>query len=272
MSVIRVKLVNVELCFFLIVEHNLAKIGKFCFQLIANDKNPNKKMVIFKQGAEAKLTISDFNGQPCLIKERFVKNYRHPDLDSHLTKERMRAESKAVSRCLAAGVNAPQIFHMDLNDRKIYMKYYEKSITAKAYINDIVPKLNDAEEREKRIPKLATEIGTCVGKMHANNIIHGDLTTSNILLDPSDADDGSFREYSLIMIDFGLSSYSQSSEQKGVDLYVLERALLSTHSGVPNLFDNILEAYKIANSKSSAETIVKFEEVRARGRKRTMVG
>lgn len=229
-------------------------------------------MVVFKQGAEARLTIGEFNGQQCLIKERFVKNYRHPELDTHLTKERMRAESKAVSRCVAAGVNAPQIFHMDLNDRKIYMKYYEKSITAKAYINDIVPNLNDAEERENRIQKLATEIGTCVGKMHANNIIHGDLTTSNILLDPSDADDGSFREYFLIMIDFGLSSYSQSSEQKGVDLYVLERALLSTHSGVPNLFNNILEAYKLANSKSSAETIVKFEEVRARGRKRTMVG
>lgn len=230
-------------------------------------------MTIIKQGAEAKLYLGEFNGQHCLIKERFAKQYRHPELDTHLTKERMRAESKAITRCQAAGVNAPKVLHMDLNERKIYMTYYEHSITAKAYINDVIPTLPDATEREERISKLADEIGTCVGKMHANHIIHGDLTTSNMLLDPLQSDDGdAFSQYSLIVIDFGLASYGQSSEQKGVDLYVLERALLSTHSGIPNLFDSILKAYKIANTANPAETIAKFEEVRARGRKRTMVG
>lgn len=230
-------------------------------------------MTIIKQGAEAKLYLGEFNGQQCLIKERFVKKYRHPELDTHLTKERMRAESKAITRCQAAGVDTPKIFHMDLNERKIYMKYYEHSITVKAYINDIIQSLSDATEREKRINKLTEKIGLCVGKMHANNIIHGDLTTSNILLDPlkSDANE-QFSQYSMIVIDFGLASYSQNSEQKGVDLYVLERALLSTHSGIPNLFDSILNAYKIANTVNPNETIAKFEEVRARGRKRTMVG
>lgn len=230
-------------------------------------------MSVIKQGAEAKLYIGEFNNQQCLIKERFVKHYRHPELDTHLSKERMRAESKAITRCQAAGVNAPNILHMDLNERKIFMKYYANSITAKLYLNDIVASLCDAAEREKRIDKLANEIGTCVGKMHAHNIIHGDLTTSNILLDPHEPDgNDAFAQYSMIVIDFGLASYSQSSEQKGVDLYVLERALLSTHSGIPNLFDSILNAYKLANTANPDETIAKFEEVRARGRKRTMVG
>lgn len=224
-------------------------------------------MEIFKQGAEAKLTIGDFNGKRCLVKERFVKNYRHPDLDSNLTKERMRAESKAVSRCQTAGVLVPKIFHMDLTDRKIYMEYFDKSITAKMFINEIAPTFSDATERLNR---LAEEIGTSVGRLHANNIIHGDLTTSNILLDPTK--EGIFTDYTLIMIDFGLSSYSQSTEQKGVDLYVLERALLSTHSGVPQLFDSIMKAYETANTKDARDTITKFLEVRARGRKRTMIG
>lgn len=229
-------------------------------------------MVLIKQGAEAKLTVGVFGGKPCLIKERFVKNYRHPDLDAHLTKERMRAESRTAERCQAAGVNAPHVLHMDLKERKIYMEYFEKSITAKEFINDVLPKVNDETEREQRINKLTGEIGTCIGKMHANNLIHGDLTTSNILLDPLDTDDGNFRDYKLIMIDFGLSSWSQSSEVKGVDLYVLERALLSTHSGISNLFNSILDAYKAANTGNLTEIISKFEEVRARGRKRTMVG
>lgn len=229
-------------------------------------------MGILKQGAEAKLLIGEFGGKLCLIKERFVKNYRHPELDAHLTKERIRAESKTAVRCQAAGVNAPQILHTDLEERKIYMEYFEKSITAKEYINEVLPKSDDAAEQVQKINQLAKEIGTSIGKMHANNLIHGDLTTSNILLDPLETDDGNFRDYKLIMIDFGLSSYNQSSEVKGVDLYVLERALLSTHSAISNLFTLILEAYKAANTGNLTEILSKFEEVRARGRKRTMIG
>lgn len=224
---------------------------------------------IIKQGAEAKLFLGEFNGQKCLIKERFQKKYRHPDLDQQLTKERMRAESKALSRCTTAGILTPKVLHMDLNERKIYMEYLDKSITAKLYINEIVPSIDDADKRESKLNELAKRIGNVVGRMHLNNIIHGDLTTSNILLNPTSDD---LSTYDLIMIDFGLANYGQSGEQKGVDLYVLERALLSTHSGVPTLFNVILDAYKDANAKNWTGIIQKFEEIRARGRKRTMVG
>lgn len=225
---------------------------------------------VLKQGAEAKLFLGKFQENVCLIKERFPKKYRHPELDTHLTKERMRAESKAISRCQAAGIKVPKVYNMDLNSRRICMEYFDKSITAKAYINEHIPKCDNEVECNEKLEELAKRIGTVIGTMHANNIIHGDLTTSNILLDPKTEND--FSDYELVMIDFGLASYGQSSEQKGVDLYVLERALLSTHSAVPTLFPNILDAYKAANIKNCEETISKFEEVRARGRKRTMIG
>lgn len=226
---------------------------------------------ILKQGAEAKILIGEYNNQQCIIKERFIKNYRHSQLDSHLTKERMRAESKAVSRCQAAGLIVPKIYHMDLNNRRIYMEYFDKSITAKVYINEFIPKIEAIEEQNNSLNELAEKIGRVIGTMHAHNIIHGDLTTSNILLDPKSGSKD-FRDYNVVMIDFGLAGYGQSTEQKGVDLYVLERALLSTHSAVPKLFPVILEAYKESNTKDSKETITKFEEVRTRGRKRTMIG
>lgn len=225
---------------------------------------------ILKQGAEAKLFLGHFQENPCLIKERFQKKYRHPELDTHLTKERMRAESKAISRCQAAGIKVPKIFNMDLNSRRICMEYFGKSITAKTYISEHISRCDNETDRNKKLEDLAKRIGTVIGTMHANNIIHGDLTTSNILLDPKIKND--FGDYDLVMIDFGLASYGQSSEQKGVDLYVLERALLSTHSAVPTLFPIIFKAYIAANSKNCTETIAKFEEVRARGRKRTMIG
>jgi TP53 regulating kinase and related kinases len=150
----------------------------------------------------------------------------------------------------------PEIIHSD--SRKVYMKYYKDAITAKEFIFK-----NQAEKAV--LDSLTKRIGENIGKLHANNIIHGDLTTSNILIEEKEND------FELIMIDFGLSCYSSSHEDKGVDLYVLERALISTHSTLPFLFDDILEDYKIANP-SAEETIKKFEEVRTRGRKRTMIG
>ena len=216
---------------------------------------------LFKQGAEAKLLIGVYDGKPCLIKERFVKNYRLPELDKTLTKCRIKAEQKAVKRCEDAGIMVPKLFNVDFNERKIYMEYFDKAITAKEFINQI-QKQTDSQEQ---LNELTRRIGEVVGKFHSNNIIHGDLTTSNILIDRKD------ENYNLIMIDFGLSSYSTNHEDKGVDLYVLERALLSTHSNLPDLFEEILKQYRVTNP-TSEETVKKFEEVRARGRKRTMVG
>lgn len=218
---------------------------------------------ILKQGAEAKLYISEFNSQKCLVKERFKKTYRLPEIDKQLSGERMKAESKAISRCQAAGILVPKIYHMNLNDRKIYMEYFDRAITAKKYITDL------AADSEEQLKHLGETIGRIVGEMHANNIIHGDLTTSNMLLNPKSDD---CHDYDLIFIDFGLAHYGHSTEDKGVDLYVLERALLSTHSSVPTIFEIILNSYKLHNPKGASVVVSKFEDVRARGRKRTMVG
>lgn len=227
---------------------------------------------IFKQGAEGRLYISEYSGKPCLVKERFIKHYRHPDLDKHLTKERIRTEVKSITRCQAAGVLAPEVYHHDLKERKIYMEFYPSAITAKDYINENVPKYDDEEVQKKAMDKFADQFGQIIGKLHANNIVHGDLTTSNVLLQPGGDELDQFKDYKLVMIDFGLSQYQTSPESKGVDLYVLERALLSTHSTLPTLFEKILEAYSKENQAGRQAVIMKLEEVRARGRKRTMVG
>lgn len=215
---------------------------------------------VLKQGAEARLYVGNFAGTSCLVKERFVKNYRLSELDKTLTKSRIKAEQKTVKRCEDAGILVPKLYSVNFNERKVYMEYFNKAITAKNFIDQL-----QKQQASAKLEELARRIGEVVGKFHASNIIHGDLTTSNMLIDEGEGD------YKLIMIDFGLSSYSASHEDKGVDLYVLERALLSTHSNLPDLFEFILKAYKEANP-TSEETIKKFEEVRARGRKRTMVG
>ncbi|XP_062128185.1 EKC/KEOPS complex subunit TP53RK [Drosophila sulfurigaster albostrigata] len=224
---------------------------------------------IIKQGAEGRLYLGDFKGESCLIKERFVKKYRHPELDTQITRQRMKAEVKASSRCLAAGILAPRILHSDLNTHKLYMEYFGNAQTAKKFIQNTVAAESDEEKVKEKLLGLCIRIGAIIGQMHANNIIHGDLTTSNILINPNPA---AKNEYDVILIDFGLSHYNQGAEDKGVDLYVLERALLSTHSEQKYIFEYILAEYRRNCGKDEEVVIAKFDEVRARGRKRTMIG
>lgn len=146
---------------------------------------------------------------------------------------------------------------MDLKKRQIFMEYLETSRTAKQVIDEL-----ELANGTQELKKLANSVGEILIKVHAIQMVHGDLTSSNILV----TDD-----MEVTLIDFGLSSMNASNEDKAVDLYVLERALLSAHATGETFFQNILESYK-QEGKASQAVLVKFEEVRARGRKRTMVG
>ncbi|XP_026480402.1 EKC/KEOPS complex subunit TP53RK-like, partial [Ctenocephalides felis] len=229
---------------------------------------------LIKQGAEGRIYHGIYLGKHVLVKERFKKSYRHPDLDDILTKERMKSEAKLIVRSKSAGIRTPAIYMVDFERRIIIMQYFEKNITLKEYISKY------CKDNAQELQALGNQIGALVAKLHIANIIHGDLTSSNILLVPSNpelkdwSDNISLKNSNLILIDFGLSHIDTSSEDKGVDLYVLERALLSTHSDVGEILrNNILQSYRKSSNKAAAASVLeKYEEVRARGRKRTMVG
>jgi len=223
------------------------------------------KFSLVQQGAEARLYTGQFLGENVVVKERFSKKYRHPTLDTQLTKDRHRAEARSLLKCKQIGVRAPTMYLCDQVTNIIVMEHLNQGVTAKAYID----KLLEQNDRRDKLTALAKMIGSTVAKMHASGLIHGDITTSNILVINSDTDD----DVSLVMIDFGLSYQEGSPEDKGVDLYVLERALLSTHPNTEWLFQEICSSYQDSYQGSNvAEIIKKFEEIRLRGRKRTMVG
>jgi len=114
-------------------------------------------------------------------------------------------------------------------------------------------------------------IGAEIAKMHAADIIHGDLTTSNMMLrHPSSLTLGVRTE--LVLIDFGLSYVSNLVEDKAVDLYVLERAFSSTHPDSEPMFASVLSAYAAQMGKEWSAIGKRLNDVRLRGRKRSMVG
>ncbi|KAJ9583751.1 hypothetical protein L9F63_021914 [Diploptera punctata] len=219
----------------------------------------NNDFELVKQGAEAKLFRGMYLGKRTIVKERLRKNYRQADLCKHLTKERMRAEVRSIARCKTAGIRTPTLYLVDFERQRIYMEDIEGGVTLKQH----VMQLCEADATEQ-LETVAQEIGRVVGKLHANQIIHGDLTTSNILCLP---DTGK-----LVLIDFGLSHVKNSIEDKAVDLYVLERALITTHPELQHLLETIMNAYTCENNKEGKKVINKLEEVCSRGRKRTMVG
>lgn len=114
---------------------------------------------------------------------------------------------------------------------------------------------------------LMLNIGRAIGRMHSIGVVHGDLTTSNLML----RDDGQGMDGEVVLIDFGLASQTVADEDRAVDLYVLERAFGSTHPRAEALFQVVLDAY--GDSFRGAKIVLKkLEDVRMRGRKRSMLG
>ncbi len=213
---------------------------------------------LVKQGAEGKIYRTTFFGKPTIVKERFVKSYRVPALDKKLTQKRMSQEVRSIARCRRGGVRAPAVYHVDFNKRLIFMECIVDGMTLRDYIRQL-----DMDKDSSALYEAVSIVGSIIAEMHNFDLIHGDLTTSNMIYDPAQKE--------LTLIDFGLSSVSTLTEDKGVDLYVLERAFLSTHPNTELLFKALLESYseKMDNSRA---VIAKLDEVRMRGRKRTMVG
>jgi len=183
------------------------------------DRNQLKNLTVMKQGAEAKiytgLTGEGENKQEvAIVKERFTKTYRHPDLDKSLTSKRIKNEVKLLQKAESLNVHVPKVFRADLNNGIIVMEYIQNSQTCREFILDLVK--SDTDYSQVLID-LSVKIGRIIGNLHLNEIIHGDLTTSNILIVKQDND------LKIYFIDFGLSTVSKQLEDKAVDLYVLER-------------------------------------------------
>lgn len=222
---------------------------------------------LLTQGAEARVYKCDFLGRPSVAKVRFSKKYRHPELDAKLTHKRLTSEARTLSRCRNIGISTPAVYFVDTLNSIIVLEYIDAS-TLKQHICDERSRHNnlDAGTYPSTLDRVMQMVGNDLAKMHTAYIIHGDLTTSNIMVKRLEND-----KLEVVFIDFGLSSTSKVAEDKGVDLYVLEKAFLSTHPNSESLFSTLMKSYE-RHSKNPKPVLAKFEEVKMRGRKRTMVG
>lgn len=188
-----------------------------------------------KLGAEARLILRD----NIVIKERIKKSYRLPQLDRELRKARTAAEANLLHKAARAQVSVPKLLKADKENSTIEMEFIDGTLLDKI--------IDEA---------LAKEVGREIALMHDNSIIHGDLTTSNIIV----------RAGKVYFIDFGLGEISDSVEKKAVDLHVLKEAINANHPDkAEKLFKAILGSYKKHSAKSK-EVLERLANVEKRGR------
>jgi len=197
-------------------------------------------MKIIARGAEAVLIRSGSR----LIKKRIRKGYRHPQLDNFLRKSRTRRESRLLDKASNL-ISVPKIVEVDEDNTKITMHF----IPGK--------KLSDYLDKApfQKSLQVCRQIGREIAFLHKSDIIHGDLTTSNMVL----------WQNKVWIIDFGLGFTSARLEDKAVDLHLLRQALESRHFLKWNeYFQKVLEGYK--NYDKAGLVLKQLQNVELRGR------
>ncbi|KAL7273987.1 serine/threonine-protein kinase bud32 [Rhizina undulata] len=245
------------------------------------DAHSETPKVLIKQGAEALVYRTTYllPHIPALLKFRPRKAYRHPTLDLRLTKHRCLSEARLLIRARALGIPVPAVYFVDETRGEIFMEW----IPGRS-IREILDEVLETEGGEHVVDGMMVKVGEAVGRLHANDLVHGDLTTSNIMVRDShggralsqvEEADGAEKvregEGQVMLIDFGLGMVSTQEEDKAVDLYVLERAFASTHPKAEGLFGDVLKAYERSH-KGSKTVLRRLQDVRMRGRKRSMIG
>ena len=210
------------------------------------------KEKLLHRGAEASLFFGYWFGKPVIFKQRIPKKYRLEELDKRLRIERTLSEAKALIKVKAYGINVPQVYEIDVNNSIIIMKYISGE-----KLKHILKNLEEAKKR-----KYFKKIGGYIATLHKNGHIHGDITTSNLIITGDEE---------IFLLDFGLHAYSDTIEDKSVDIHLFKRVLISSHGDDYELcFKMFLEGYKSEygeGSKNECNSIIKnIHAIETRGR------
>ncbi|KJZ78279.1 Serine kinase BUD32 [Hirsutella minnesotensis 3608] len=227
------------------------------------------------QGAEGRLYKTSYllPDVPCALKYRPPKPWRHPTLDQRLTKHRILSEARILAKCHRDGVRVPAVYAVDEAAGWLMLEWIPGT-PVRVNINGWLGARTAGIEHDEALKGLMRRIGQAVGNLHKNGVVHGDLTTSNLMLAPprmSHETKHGILDGDIVIIDLGLASGSIQDEDRAVDLYVLERAFGSTHPRAECVFGDLLEAYR-HTFKHAPIVLKRLEDVRMRGRKRSMIG
>ncbi len=207
---------------------------------------------LLKKGAEAYLYYGKWFDKEVIFKHRIPKNYRLNELDQRIRVFRTINEAKALIKVKEYGINVPKVYEIDSEKALIIMDFIpgEK-------LKNLVPTFNNS-----KLIKYFEKIGEFIARLHLHGEIHGDITTSNVIITEQEE---------IFLIDFGLHEYSETIEDKSVDLHLFKRVLMSSHGNKYKIcFNAFLQGYRLIYEKTSkrdCDAIIKnIEVIETRGR------
>ena len=210
-------------------------------------------------GAEAEVRVGIWLGIPAVKKIRMKRRWRHPDLDRLLTRRRLDAECRSLRRLVGCGIRIPSILQLDRNSFTMIMS----KVDGEPLIDVLRAGISGSEE-------VFNEVGRVIRTMHRVGIVHGDLSTNNILWQHGGTP---------AVVDLGLSRVSTEVEQFGIDLHVLEEILSASHPEYEEAMSMVESGYlsldsdegPVADSSggplpSAAQVIKRLQDIRTRVR------
>ena len=200
------------------------------------------------RGAEADIIGGEWQGLDAVFKVRRPLKYRIPVLDGSIRLQRTVHEAQMIHAAGRAGLHVPRLFYVDPGEATIVMERIEGE-----RVKDLVGEVSSAEAA-----RIFREIGRDVARLHSSRIVHGDLTTANVIR----------RRSSLVYVDFGLSTYSTRVEDFAVDLRLIKETIAGAHAGESSAaIRSLTKGYLIgAGAKRARAVFAQLRSIERRGR------
>ena len=198
------------------------------------------------KGAEAIISSGTFLDLPIIIKHRVPKLYRHSKIDSMIRLHRIRAEAKIMTYAWKIGVNVPSLFGIDIQNDSLFIESVQ---------GDLLYEILKTTSM-KELLSIFSELGNQIGILHSNEIIHGDLTVFNVIINS---------QKKTCIIDFGLAKISVELEAKADDLLTFYSTLKAINLEFQNLFESFLQGYLKVYSEGK-KTYQQMKKIQSRAR------
>ncbi len=204
-------------------------------------------LVLIKKGAEAELYRGEWLGFDAIFKRRVPKTYRNADMDRLIRTSRTSLEAKLLSESRRLGVPTPIVFMVDTEQAEIIMSHVDGTP-----LKHLIGELSHGA-----LKSTFQQVGRLVGRLHRGGIVHGDLTTSNMIV----------KDGRIFLIDFGLGDHDSSLEARGVDIHLMRRTLESSHHrAAKDAYASFIRGYSGAFGTGAKDVIGRVGEIRRRGR------
>jgi len=161
------------------------------------------------KGAEADIVKGEWRGLIAVYKVRKPLPYRLSSLDTSIRRQRTIREAELLQSARRAGVIVPRLYFVDTVHTTLVME-----CVGGMRLRELV-----SQSEREMVGHYFNDLGKAIARLHCAGIVHGDLTTANVII----------RDGELVLVDFGLSNHSTKLEDQAVDLRLVKETLVGAH-------------------------------------------